>query len=320
MEEKSPMESQKLSRQRRERIEIITAWSRSGILEERRHLLIEEQFAERVAQADSRFFIPLPLTYSDDVWYNTQVSFLLESFDALPRRPDIAFDSVWKVLERSANAWLPSYPGGRRNITDTLGHLSADSRLSNPVTEALLGDIPSQTCGYLFKRLIAREPAESSRRARTRLLKSYGAADVLPAEIEKFLALVEERYAAPDTGMARRGAMLLRRALKGETLDIAGTKVSLSLHARLRILLCGLLYTVRNERYHGESFSPFYSSTASIKTYTQPHYLFLAAYALVHLIWAHSSSSYAPSLDAVEENTLINLREARALYARHWTG
>lgn len=314
MGERDSLESQKRSRQRGERIDIINSWSRSGILEERRRLLVEEQFAERVTRANCRFFIPLPLAYSDDLRYNTQISFLLEAFDALPWRPDIAFDSVWKVLERDVKIWL-----GQQNITAALGHLSADWRISCSVTEALLADIPSQTCGYLFKRLITQEPAESSRRARKRLLQSYGAGDVLPSKIETFLALVEKRYDAPDTDTARRGAMLLRRALNGETLDIAGTRISLPLPARIRILLCGLLYTVRNERYHGESFSPFYSSAASIKTYTHPHYLFLAAYALVHLVWAHSNKSYAPSLDAVEENTVTNLCEARALYARHWS-
>lgn len=313
------MESQKRSKQRRERIDIIAAWSRTGILEERQRLLIEDQFAERVARAGSRFFVPLPLTYSDDLWYNTQVSFLLEALDALPRRPDIAFDSVWKVLEKSAHAWLPARPGRGPNITDALGRLSADPRLSHSVTEALLGNIPSQTCGYLYKRLITREPAESSGRALQRLSNNYGAGDPLPAEIAAFLALVEKKYAAPDSDTARRGAALLRRALAGETLDIAGTQVTLSLPARLRILLSGLLYTSRNERYHGESFSPFYSSAASIKTYTHPHYLFLASYALVHFLWAHSGHPYAPTLDAVEENTATNLREARTLYARHWT-
>ncbi|MEV1047714.1 hypothetical protein [Streptomyces sp. NPDC049916] len=314
------MESQNLSRQRRERIDIIAAWSRSGILEERRRLLIEEQFTERVALMGSRFFVPLPLTYSDDLWYNTQVSFLLEAFDALPRRPDIAFDSVWKVLENTAHARFPHPPGGRPNITEALGHLSADPQLSGSVTEVLLGDVPSQTCGYLFKRLIAREPAESSGRALTRLSRGYGAGDVLPTEINAFLALVRSKYSAPDPDTARRGAMLLRRALTGESLDITGTRVGLSLPARFRILLSGLLFTARNERYHGESFSPFYSSAASIKTYTHPHYLFLTAYTLVHFVWAHSNHRYAPPLDAVEENAVVNLREARTLYAGHWTG
>ncbi|WP_433857359.1 hypothetical protein [Streptomyces kronopolitis] len=314
------MDSQRRSKQRRERIDIIAAWSRTGILEERQRLLIEDQFAERVARAGSRFFVPLPLTHSDDLWYNTQVSFLLEALDALPRRPDIAFDSVWKVLEKSAHAWWSAPPKKGPNITDALGRLSADPRLSNPVTEALLGEIPSQTCGYLFKRLITREPAESSGRALTRLSMGYGPGDALPGMITDFLALVEKKYAAADGDTARRGAALLRRALAGETLDIAGTQVNLSLPARLRILLCGLLYTARNERYHGESFSPFYSSAASIKTYTHPHYLFLAAYALVHLLWAHSGHPYAPTLNAVEENTVTNLHEARTLYARHWTG
>ncbi|MFJ1749831.1 hypothetical protein ACIOJD_26825 [Streptomyces sp. NPDC088116] len=314
------MESQGRSHQRRERIDIIASWSRSGILEERRRLLIEEQFAERVARTRSLFFVPLPLQYSDDLWYNTQVSFLMEAFDALPRRPDIAFDSVWKVLEKSSVAWLPTPPDGRINITKALGNLSAEPLLSGPIAETVLGSIPSQTCVFLFKRLVTQEPAGSSDKARKRLLQGYSTGDPLPVEIKNFLTLVEEKYGDPAPETARRGSMLLRRALSGESLDIAGTPVALSFSARLRILLCGLLYTARNERFHGESFSPFYSSAATIKTYTHPHYLFLAAYALTHLTWVHSGRSHALPLDAIEENTVTNFREARKLYAHHWTG
>ncbi|MFE7131855.1 hypothetical protein ACFVIM_13420 [Streptomyces sp. NPDC057638] len=313
------MEPGKRSRQRRERIDIIAEWSRSGVLEERRRLPIEDQFAQRVSRAGSRFFVPLPLTYSDDRWYNTQVSLLLEALDALPRRPDHAFDSVWKVLENTADTWTRQN-AGRRNITHSLGRASADPRLSGPVTEALLADVPTQTCEYLFKRLIVGEPEASSRSARRRISDGYGPGDPLRTEIATFLPLVEDIFATRDPDTARRGASLLRRALRGESLTLADTPLTLSLPARLRILLCGLLYTARNERYHGESFSPFYSSTASLKTYTHPHYLFLASYALVHLLWAHGGHAYAPSLDAVEENTVLNLGEARTLYARHWTG
>ena len=314
------MESQGRSHQRHERIDIIAAWSQSGILEERRRLPIEEQFAERVARTQSRFFVPLPMNYSDDLWYNTQVSFLMEAFDALPRRPDIAFDSVWKVLEKSSGAWLPARANGRVNITEALGNLSAEPLLSGPIAETVLGNVPSQTCAFLFKRLVTREPAASSDKARQRLLQGYGAGDPLPAELKGFLTLVEGKYADPAPETARRGAMLLRRALSGESLDIAGTLVTLSFPARLRILLCGLLYTARNERFHGESFSPFYSSAATIKTYTHPHYLFLAAYALMHLTWVHSGRSHALALDAIEENTVTNFLEARKVYAHHWTG
>ncbi|MEW2547005.1 hypothetical protein AB0910_14700 [Streptomyces sp. NPDC047002] len=315
------MDSRSRSRQRHERIDIITAWSRSGVLAERPRLPIEEQFAERVTRMGSRFFVPLPPAYSDDLRYNTQVSFLLEALDALPRRPDIAFDSVWKVLERTAVAtYLPAPQVNRRpNVMDALKILSADPRMSGPVTEALLANVPSQTCGYLFKRLITREPEESSREVHRRLSSGYGAGDPLPAEIDTFRTLVEGQYAAPDADTARRGAFLLRRALAGENLDIDGTRVALSPPARLRVLLCGILYTARNERYHGESFSPFYSSAASIRTYTHPHYLFLAAYALVHLAWAHGNAPYAPTPAAVHDNTALNLHEARTLYARHWT-
>ncbi|WP_030613337.1 hypothetical protein [Streptomyces sclerotialus] len=299
---------------RRERLRIIEEWSRTGVLAERRSLPVEQQFRDRVSRTGSRLFVPLGLAYSDDPWYNTQVSHLLEAYDALPHRPDLAFDSVWKVFESTAVRTVATRTGRRRNITESLRYVSDHVALDGAVFEAMTAEVPSQTCEYLFKKVVLEAATEKGRRVGQRL--TGGAQDATAAELRTFLDLAHAPGADLDAN--RRRAMLLRRALAGERLRIGAEEVLLSARARSRLLLGGLLYTARNERYHGESFSPFYSSTASLKTYTHPHYLFLATYALVHLLWAQWEHPYSPHTEAVAENVTENLREARTLYGRHW--
>ncbi|MFH8567181.1 hypothetical protein [Streptomyces sp. NPDC017993] len=305
---------------RYERIRIIEEWSRTGVLAERRRLPIEEQFRERLDGTGARLFMPVSLTYSDDSWYNTQISYLLEAYDALPNRPDIAFDSTWKVFESTATRTARMRSGSAHKITQSLTYLSEHVALDGAVLDSLLGDLPSQTCEYLFKKIITHAADGDGQRVRGRLTGVNDRKDATGARIKDFLTLVEGKYLVPaDVDANRKGAMLLRRALAGETLSIEGVEVTLPEKARLRILMSGLLYTARNERYHGEAFSPFYSSAATLRTYTHPHYLFLSTYALVHLMWSRSGESFGPSEKAVERNVIDNFGEAKKLYGRHWT-
>ncbi|MGI5471573.1 hypothetical protein [Streptomyces sp. CA-132043] len=299
---------------RRERLHIIEEWSRTGVLAERRTLPIEQQFRERVARTGSRLFVPLALAHSDDIWYHTQISYLLEAYDALPARPDLAFDSVWKVWESTVGLTVVARTGKPRNITDSLRYVSDHVALDAGTFETVVAALPSQTCEYLFKRIVRERRAAKGRGVGLRLA---GGAD--GTAIEALLDLMEDGAAqGEELDAARRGAMLLRRALAGELLRIGTEEVRLSATARLRILLGGLLYTARNERYHGESFSPFYSSAASLKTYTHPHYLFLATYALVLLLWSRGGHAYSPRPEDVARNVAENIGEARTLYGRHW--
>jgi hypothetical protein len=305
---------------RHERIRIIEEWSRTGVLAERRRLPIEEQFLERLDGTGARLFMPVSLGYSDDAWYNTQISYLLEAYDALPNRPDIAFDSTWKVFESTATRTARKLSGKPLNITDALKHLSEHVALDGAVLDSLLGELPSQTCEYLFKKIVTHVSGENGRKTRGRLTGGNGRNDATGEGIKDFLTLVEGKYLpAGDVDAHRKGALLLRRALAGETLTIDGTEVTLPEKARLRILMSGLLYTARNERTHGEAFSPFYSSAATLRTYTHPHYLFLSTYALVHLMWSRSGEAFSPPEKTVEQNVIDNFGEARKLYGRHWT-
>jgi hypothetical protein len=299
---------------RRERIAAIARWSRVGVQEARQPFPIERAFQERAARFDRPLFQPLELPDRDDVDYHRQVSYLVDAFDSLPGRADIAFDSAWKAFESAAKVAV----GG--NITDRLTKLAVDDLLPGEIVEALLCGMPAQSCEYLFKRLVLDFLALPTAAERERHQPNRRLRELRDPDVEALVGDLQRRY---RTGFAnhRKGAMLLRLAVGGQDLRLDGVRVQLSLRSRSAVLLSGLLYTARNDRFHGESFSPFVSSAATIRTYTHPYFLFLASHSLLCALWAGAPPA-GIGLDRalVGANVAANLEFAQGLFGRHWRG
>lgn len=299
------------------RIDAIARWSRSGVVDPREKFPIEHSFSDRVRSFGGQFFTPIEIPHSHDTRYNTQVSYLVDSYDFLPARVDLAFDFAWKAFEALVKRGAEGVnPSSYTNTTDSLWSLAKDSASVISTCRVLAMNIPSQSCEHLYKRLIQeKSPLAHERRARKRLEKRTQEHD----ELGPLISSIYAKYAKSTQGprFDRRGAMLLRRALNGEYLEIDDKGIQLSPSSQAHLILSGLLYTVRNERYHGESFSPFISSAATLKTYTHCHFIFICAYALTHTIWAESSSLGISNVE-VRNNLIRNIDEARSLYGRHW--
>lgn len=300
---------------RRERIAAIARWSRVGVQEARPPLPIERAFLERVSRTGRPFFQPLELPDHGDVDYHRQISYLVDAFDSLPGRVDIAFDSSWKALESASKAVAAG------NVTDRLKKLAAGNLLHAEVVEKLLCGMPAQSCEYLFKRLVVDFLSLPTTDEQERHQPNRRLRDLQDPDLETLVADLQRRYGAGgDYEQHRKGAMLLRRAVAGEVVDLDGVKVQLDLRARTAILLSGLLYTARNDRFHGESFSPFVSSAATLRTYTHPYYLFLASHSLLTSLWAGDRAGIGLDRNLVSANVTENLESARQLFGRHWLG
>ncbi|EXF24221.1 hypothetical protein BG28_07655 [Nesterenkonia sp. AN1] len=292
---------------RTERLRALARWSEVGVLEQREKLPIEQAFADRVARSSRAFFRPVPLRDSDSVKFHRQLSYLIDAFDALPERVDIAFDSTWKAFE------LASTEMANGNITDRLKLLAEAIDVS--VTNQLCASFPVQSCEYLFKRLVsdAAKPEADVRVAN----RVKGLDD---ARINQLLEHLRATYGDDSADSRRKGALLLRKALRGDVLDLGPVSgFSLGALSRSRVLISLLLYTARNDRFHGESFSPFLSSAASLRTYTHPYFLFLASYYLLLCVWKVSCSEVL-SCDAAGMSASLeeNINTATGLFGRHW--
>ncbi len=293
---------------RAQRLSAITRWAEAGVLEERPRLPIEKAFDDRVENTGGQFFKPVAVKDLDDVVFHREISYLIDAFDALPKRVDQAFDSAWKAFE------LETAPFAGRRITDRLE--TASLRLDAAVVAAICAAVPAQTCEYAYKRLVADfidERAEEGLKSRVRVRST--------PQLDQLLDYLKQTYGGSSSqGARRKGAMLLRRALRGETLtlgDADGFRLDGESLSRFLVLL--LLYTARNERFHGTSFSPFVSSDATISTYSHPYFLFLASYYLLLTTWVETRpEATEASRETLIESLDANARAAFHLFGRHW--
>ena len=103
---------------------------------------------------------------------------------------------------------------------------------------------------------------------------------------------------------------LIAGAICISTVIISGIKTyeKLEEYKRLWFMMGGVLYTARNERFHGDNFSHFKSSLSSIKTYGHFYYLLLFTYSLLWTVMLRLSlkSGYPDFVTANQVQTSID--------------
>ena len=293
---------------RNERLRVLARWTEAGVLEPRSQLPIETAFADRVREKSDIFFRPMAVTDQSSVEYHRQLSYLIDAFDALPGRVDIAFDSTWKALE------LASKKLSAGNITDRLKALS--ERLDSGIVDLISEKYHAQSCEYLYQRFVVDALRDSADPRLERRLDGLG--EPLVAQLVDHLKLT---YVDGTGERRRKGAMLLRRALMGDVLRVGDVEgFALTTVSRAKILLSLFLYTARNDRFHGESFSPFVSSKATLRTYTHPYFAFLASYYALVGTWkiVHPGVVEGGAAE-VEESLRENIEECQRLFGHHWS-
>lgn len=294
--------------ERSRRLQAITQWAKVGVMEGRLPLPIEEAFQKRVAENTKSFFKPVAMNNLESVEYHRELSYLIDAFDSLPRRVDQAFDSIWKAFELETKQLRAG------NITERLE--AAALNVESSIVSMLCALVPVQTCEYAYKRLVTE--FLSSEMEHGLVNRVAHRAD---PSIREFLDYLRNEYGDKSPEARRKGALLLRRALRGENLVLAENQLlELSDSSRARFLVLLVLYSARNERFHGSSFSPFVSSNATLRTYTHPYFLFLASYYLLLGLWLTTRPqatdlARAELLESMDENFQV----ARDIFGSHWS-
>lgn len=236
-------------------------------------------------------FYPYQLPGTDSTEAHIMLSYLLDAVDSLPMRPDHAFDWTWRAFEYS----LKQIPSCKGNITKSLRAVS--DKLSNylslnPDVEdalyGLVGKIPLRTCKYLLKKIVEEGVYTFSSDADVkglssfakRLLFVHGEPPVYNVEFQQLLQYFAWHYRSVGGVELRKGASLLRRVIRGETINANGRSYQFDRKEILFLLLSGLGYAFRNGRAHAESIAPFRSSLAKLQTYAHCWFMFLMMYEL----------------------------------------
>ncbi|MCT9852289.1 hypothetical protein P2R64_23610 [Priestia megaterium] len=112
--------------------------------------------------------------------------------------------------------------------------------------------------------------------------------------------------------------------INGETVEFTSKSYALSQEQQMKLIVLGLLYTYRNERFHGSIFSSvFRSSSASLNTYAHAYYMFILAYFILLILIApilHDESSDYDSLeqvfDEISHNILHNTDQFKKVFSK----
>ncbi|WP_026542935.1 hypothetical protein [Paenarthrobacter nicotinovorans] len=308
----------KSDQHKRLRLEAIKRWSQDGVLLERRLTDLEKEFIKTVKEYEGLFFKPIELASDDDFTFHREVSYMIDAFDQLPARPDVAFDSTFKALESTIKRVAPT-----NDFSMSLRAVVANRPELALTCETLLSNIPMQTCEFLYKRLLPNltvwhdQPRESKKNQVLSRLR-----EAKNSSIDGMLDALAARSKDAEAGVHRKQAALLRKAFVGR--EITGqlhAGFQLDLPARVHVMLSAVLYTARNDRFHGESFSPFVSSKATLKTYVHPHFITIAAYSCLMAIWSEESSRSNLLLgESISDNLSLNLANAKAIFGANWNG
>lgn len=92
----------------------------------------------------------------------------------------------------------------------------------------------------------------------------------------------------------------------------------------MKLIVLGLLYTYRNERFHGSIFSSvFRSSSATLNTYAHAYYMFILAYFILLILIApilHDETDEYDSLekvfDEISNNILHNTNQFKKIFSK----
>lgn len=297
--------------QRSLRLEAVAAWASAGLGSPRAPFPIEKAFVDRLAQRSVPAFRPLPLNDSESVAYHREVSLLIDAFDAFPNRVDLSFDSTWRAFEAGLHDLRgPDSQNTTLGLSDFARSLGADEAHAMDLAIAAL---PQQALEFLIARWID-GPTDGNKLSRR--LANAGSTG---SRLSLLRELLRAQYDLSDLQDRRKAARLLLLAMRGETINLQGTRLELSADDRVLVLVSGLLFDLRNVRAHGAVPSPFTSSAASLRTFTLPYYAFVITYFLymtTAIRRGHLGSHVTAA--ALRTNLLENLAAARDVMGRHW--
>ncbi len=240
----------------------------------------------------------------------------------MPEKLDLSFDAVWKAFESfyARHVIAPRDFKLHQEAPEIAKQIDSETKLQ-PVLAQLLEFIPIQSCKYIVQRIMLHWEVEKVGSNKTdykliwsRLTNPIGNHD----DVTNLLHLIAKKYGAPSLtpDSSRKAAMLLRLALGGLEVEVQGTRTSIPQKQRVSFLINALLYTFRNDRFHGNMQPPFKSSLGTLQTYAHTHYCFLWA----HLLFLFAVSKRLPNSVSIQDlanNTIANIETFSEFYGKH---
>lgn len=257
----------------------------------------EKEYLEKYHACENNFRTYKYLA-DQDKDYNIVISNIMDAIDNMPKRPDIAFEFYWKAIDYFVYKVSPNKKN-KDQLQDLIRNvlIPACTKNSNMKTlfENYFASLPEKTAKYLYRNIfkgynytLNKDNQEKLIRQIHGRIKDYHGENN-SGRVTSILNYIAKEYGYnPGTAYPslRNGWRFLRKLLAGETLNLKyeityqGNKlssISLSIEEQMNFFLNGILYSFRNDRFHGTLISPFRSSKTTYDTYSHPTYCLVLA-------------------------------------------
>lgn len=260
-------------------------------------------------------FMPMSFKYNTDKEYNIAVSFLIDALDMFPNYPNFAFEFIFKAID----LYSEKLYSGTSQLTQRLQSI-VDNEMNTLIlnneylkmVEKLFEKIPNSTCQYLYTRLLEEYDDSQSiyhqngkcKQILTRLIKR-GNDTSRYSDLAKVLEYAFKNYKFDSNNYAdsiRKGSRFLFNIFTESEIDIGSEVIKVNPVDKLNLWANGVLFTMRNDRAHGDGISSFKSSLTSLKTYAHNYFCFLSVYILLSSMIEPNQVTQAATLINFERN------------------
>jgi hypothetical protein len=277
----------------------------------------EAAMVKRLRSKPSKLFWPYPFPYTENDDYHYHLAFLVEAVELLPLKIDLSFDAVWRAFESfyKNHVIAPKDFKLGQEAPDLAAKIDSQAEYG-VFLDDLLKDIPVQSCEFLVERILAQWQLPNS--DYQLIWNRLNNPPNRHINVTDLLTRMAAKYSAPSLtiGDQRKAAMLLRLALLGAEVELSRTKVKLPRAERISFLINALLYTFRNDRFHGNMQPPFKSSLGTLQTYAHAQYCFIFGHFLFLFSTTQSKPPFADH-QLLAANGSQNLTAFRDLYGSH---
>ncbi len=251
---------------------------------------------------------PIKIPLIEEYEFQRLLSFKIDIYEQLPNRPDIAFDLAWRNFE-AYSVFFSVSKGWSTSKTHKilykvcedilLNQYNSNVELANSFSN-LINNVPLQATEFLIKRLLESN-SNALKSQQNKIIERF--IEITSQDLFECLKIKYDFFTPENQ---RKAGLLLQLLIKGNEVEINTQKFKLTLIQQLKLITNGILYTYRNERFHGDSFSPFKCSATRLKTYAHSYYCLIATYFFIsQLIFHHYPNKFKLSeiAEQLDDNT-----------------
>ena len=261
-------------------------------------------------------FLLMKLWVDMDDKYSRAISHFIDSIDVMPYRPNFAFTFAFSALDYYIKEVYSNFNTTicLKTLAEEIAVLADHNSDVNSLLEALFSVVPVSATMYLYKCLCKLKPND---KAYSRL--TINCDNTENAYRKDIIDSIETKY-GKDT-QNRNSALLYRKIFNTNVISVDGITKNITKSFRIHLLISGIIYSLRNDSFHGSSMSSTKSSQTTPKRYAMNYYCYIATYKLLMLVLIKNSSISDSDKNTkyteLKDITISNASNFRNLFGNH---